>query len=118
MTWSLWVCVLQSIRFLVYAADMEISMDDLVQMGRHAFEVVCRSGQFFFPKVAIGRMAENTKIEIGQYEGELDQYEVLLNMMALTGPIDWIGHTADSYQYFSNINDAESMRKHELILED
>lgn len=90
-------------------------MADLVQMGKHAFDVTCRSGQFFFPKVAIGRMAENTKIEIGQYESELDQFTVLLKAMALNGPIDWIAHTADSYQFLLDANRPGDLETYEQI---
>jgi len=77
---------------------MEPALDDLIMMGKTVMEFTCRTGTFFFPKIAVCRKGSED-IEVGQYESTLDQLEDLLGEMASFGPIEWIAHTADSYDF-------------------
>jgi len=80
-------------------------MADLVQMGKSAFDAINRAGQFFFPKIAVGRVKEDSKVEIAQYESEFEQFQVVMRTIAIHGgPIDWIAHTADTYQFMADLH--------------
>jgi hypothetical protein len=71
-------------------------MQELVDMGKHSFELTFRAGQFYFPKIALSR-AGKERIEIGQYPSGYDDLCAMLDMLATLGPIEWIAHTADAY---------------------
>lgn len=83
-------------------------MDELVMMGKDTLEKVCELGQFFFPKIALSRI-ESEGYEVAQYDSDTDNLQAMLRVVALGGPIEWIAHTADSYQFDGDPDSVDDM---------
>jgi hypothetical protein len=97
-------------------SDMTIGMSELVNIGKISMEMAAASGQFFFPKIVLGRTDSN-EVEIGQYEGEWENFDILLRTMAINAPIDWIAHTADTFQFLMDKDKPEDAMMWSLIEE-
>jgi hypothetical protein len=81
---------------------MDTHISELIAIGKEAFEGTSEVGAFFFPTLVICRLNGDT--EIVQYQGGIDVMQVALAQVAQE-PIEWIGHTADTWYYDTTVSD-------------
>jgi len=69
-------------------------LDALALIGRTSLEMTYKAGQFYFPKITVGR--PDGKVEVAMTDGTWETFEEGMRFTS-ERPIEWLAYTADSY---------------------
>jgi hypothetical protein len=80
---------------------MTPTLEELIEVGKEAFESVIKAGGCFFPTITWTTVGDDT-LNIAQYEGGYDQYRAALIEIAKLAPIEMLATTIDTYHLRSD----------------
>jgi hypothetical protein len=80
---------------------MTPTLEELVAVGKEAFEATTKAGGFFFPTITWTMVGDDT-INIAQFDSGYDTYRSTLMEVAKLAPIEMLATTSDTYHLRSD----------------